>query len=63
MIHQFKLECLGDRLQKIENVTATMNDKWRRGDKAMRDFIGTWFNKSREEMETCFPASTSFPHY
>ena len=33
--HQFDLECLGDILQKIENATATMNDKWRRGDKAM----------------------------
>ncbi|KAF3497092.1 hypothetical protein DY000_02053310 [Brassica cretica] len=56
--HQFKLECLGDRLQRIENTTASMKDKWRRGDKAMRDFTGTWFNKSREELETCFPAST-----
>ncbi|KAF3519979.1 hypothetical protein DY000_02060059 [Brassica cretica] len=36
--HQFKLECLGDRLQRIENTTATMKDKWCRGDKAMRDF-------------------------
>ncbi|KAF3555086.1 hypothetical protein F2Q69_00013721 [Brassica cretica] len=36
--HQFKLEFLGDRLQKIENATETMNDKWRRGDKAMIDF-------------------------
>ncbi|KAF3541487.1 hypothetical protein F2Q69_00022646 [Brassica cretica] len=39
--HQFELECLGDILQKIENATATMNDKWHRGDKAMRYFIGT----------------------
>ncbi|KAF2571997.1 hypothetical protein F2Q70_00003564 [Brassica cretica] len=36
--HQFKLECLGDITQKIENATATMKDKWCRGDKAMRDF-------------------------
>ncbi|KAF2561252.1 hypothetical protein F2Q70_00017250 [Brassica cretica] len=55
--HQFKLECLGDRLQKIENTTLTMKEKWRRGDEAMRDFTSTWFNKSREEMETFFPAS------
>ena len=63
MRHQFKLEYLGDRLQKIENTTATMKNKWRIGDDAMRDFTGTWFNKRREEMETCFPASPSFPHY
>ncbi|KAF3557369.1 hypothetical protein F2Q69_00013038 [Brassica cretica] len=36
--NQFRLESLGERLQKIENETATMKDKWRRGDEAMRDF-------------------------
>ena len=61
--HQFDLESLRDRLQKIENTTATMKDKWRRGDKEMIYFTGTWFNNSREEMDTCFPASTSLPHY
>ncbi|KAF3526778.1 hypothetical protein F2Q69_00045966 [Brassica cretica] len=39
--HQFNLESLGERLQRIENTTATMKDKWRRGDEAMRDFTGT----------------------
>ncbi|KAF3567029.1 hypothetical protein DY000_02014266 [Brassica cretica] len=45
------------RLRRIENTTATMKDKWSRGDEAMRDFTGTWLNKSRAEMENCFPAS------
>ena len=63
MRHQFNLESLGDRLQKIENTTATMKKKLRRGDEAMRDFNGTWFNKCREEMDTCFPASSIFQHY
>ncbi|KAF2555110.1 hypothetical protein F2Q68_00016255 [Brassica cretica] len=36
--HQFNLESLGERLQRIENTTAGMKDKWRRGDEAMRDF-------------------------
>ncbi|KAF2577981.1 hypothetical protein F2Q68_00004902 [Brassica cretica] len=36
--HQFNLESLGDKLQRIENTTAAMKDKWRRGDEAMRDF-------------------------
>ncbi|KAF2607625.1 hypothetical protein F2Q68_00044072 [Brassica cretica] len=35
MRHQFKFECLGDKLQKIENATTTMNDNWRRADKSM----------------------------
>ncbi|KAF3537984.1 hypothetical protein F2Q69_00021426 [Brassica cretica] len=38
MRHQLNLKSLGDRLQKIENTTATMKEKWRRGDDAMRDF-------------------------
>ncbi|KAF3536167.1 hypothetical protein F2Q69_00023321 [Brassica cretica] len=36
--HQFNLESLGDRLQRMENTTATMKKKWRRVDEAMRDF-------------------------
>ncbi|KAF2593262.1 hypothetical protein F2Q70_00043557 [Brassica cretica] len=50
--HPFNLESLGERLQRIENTTTTMKDKWRRGDEAMRDFTGTWFNKRKEEMDT-----------
>ncbi|KAF2541824.1 hypothetical protein F2Q68_00031300 [Brassica cretica] len=60
MRHQFNLERLGDRLQKMENTTATIKERWRGGDEAIRDFTGTWFNKRREEMNTCFPASSSF---
>ncbi|KAF3574659.1 hypothetical protein F2Q69_00059699 [Brassica cretica] len=40
MRHQFNLESLGDRLQKIKDATTIMKDKWRRGDEAMRDFTG-----------------------
>ncbi|KAF3488427.1 hypothetical protein F2Q69_00052516 [Brassica cretica] len=38
MRHQFNLESLGERLQKIEDATTIMKDKWRRGDEAMQDF-------------------------
>ena len=61
--HQFNLESLEDRLQRMENTTATMKEKWSRGDEAMRDFTGTWFHKRREEIDTCFPTSFSFQHY
>ncbi|KAF3519912.1 hypothetical protein DY000_02060791 [Brassica cretica] len=50
--HPFNLESLGERLQRIENTTTTMKDKWRRGDEAMRNFTNTWFNKRKEEMDT-----------
>ncbi|KAF3538106.1 hypothetical protein F2Q69_00022168 [Brassica cretica] len=39
--HQFNLESLEERLQRMENTTATMKEKWHRGDEAMRDFTGT----------------------
>ena len=63
MRHQFNLESLGDRLQKIEDATAIMKDKWRRGDEAMIDFTSTWFHKRKEYMETCFPTSANFQHH
>ena len=61
--HKFNIESLEERLQRMENKTATMKEKWRRGDESIRDFTGTWFNKRKEEMNTCFPASSSFQHY
>ncbi|KAF3582857.1 hypothetical protein DY000_02030965 [Brassica cretica] len=36
--HQFNLENLEERFQRMENTTVTMKEKWRRGDEAMRDF-------------------------
>ncbi|KAF3609707.1 hypothetical protein DY000_02049127 [Brassica cretica] len=38
MRRQFNFESLEDRLQEIENTTATMKDKWRKGDEAMQNF-------------------------
>ena len=61
--HQFNLESLEERLQRMENTTATMKEKWRRRDEAMRYFNGKWFNKRKEEMYTCFPTSPSSQHY
>ena len=47
--NQFQLESLDDILQKIENATASMKEKWRRGYEAMRDFTDIWFNKQRRD--------------
>ncbi|KAF3552733.1 hypothetical protein F2Q69_00012715 [Brassica cretica] len=41
--HRFNLENLEERLQRMENTTVTMKEKWRRGDEAMRDFTGIEF--------------------
>ena len=40
-----------------------MKDKWRRGDEAMSNFTGTWFNNRKEEMDTSFQTSPSSQHY
>ncbi|KAF3512114.1 hypothetical protein F2Q69_00007093 [Brassica cretica] len=51
--NQFQLESLGERLQKIENETTTMKEKWRRGDEAMRDFPESvyYIYKIRSDLE------------
>uniref|UniRef100_A0A0D3E8J0 Uncharacterized protein n=1 Tax=Brassica oleracea var. oleracea TaxID=109376 RepID=A0A0D3E8J0_BRAOL len=51
--HQFNLESLEDRLQRMENTTATMKEKWSRGDEAMRDFTGTWSLKKKIRFDGC----------
>ncbi|KAF3589027.1 hypothetical protein F2Q69_00030226 [Brassica cretica] len=50
--HQFNLESLGERLQRIENTTAAMKDKWRSGDEAMRDFTENTFTRNRKKTRT-----------
>ncbi|KAF3489920.1 hypothetical protein F2Q69_00053065 [Brassica cretica] len=50
MRHQFILESLGDRLQKIEDATTIMKDKRRRGDEAMLDFTGRLVHKVTSDM-------------
>ncbi|KAF2611662.1 hypothetical protein F2Q70_00011810 [Brassica cretica] len=49
----------GKEISADTYATAAIKDKWRRGDEAMRDFTSTWFNKCKEEMDTCFPTSPS----
>ncbi|WZY88276.1 hypothetical protein YC2023_045011 [Brassica napus] len=34
-----------------------------RGDEAIRSFIGTWFQMSKENVNTCFPTSRHPPPY
>ncbi|KAF3510449.1 hypothetical protein F2Q69_00004469 [Brassica cretica] len=48
--HQFNLESLGQRLQRIENKTVAMKDKWRRGDEAIRDFTGDFAKTSNNSL-------------
>ncbi|KAF3576699.1 hypothetical protein DY000_02030946 [Brassica cretica] len=47
--HQFNLENLEERLQRMENTTVTRKEKWRKGDEAMRDFTGTVLRLPRQD--------------
>uniref|UniRef100_A0A0D3DK46 Retrotransposon gag domain-containing protein n=1 Tax=Brassica oleracea var. oleracea TaxID=109376 RepID=A0A0D3DK46_BRAOL len=51
--HQFNLENLEERLQRMENPTVTMKEKWRRGDEAIREFTG---HKTKEESSRRLPS-------
>ncbi|KAF3503526.1 hypothetical protein F2Q69_00042873 [Brassica cretica] len=50
--YQFNLESLEERLERMENTTATMKEKWRRGDEAMRDFTGIPEHRSTTPTES-----------
>ena len=34
-----------------------------RGEEAIKIFVGTWFEMSKEDVETCVPTSTHLPPY
>ncbi|KAF2577960.1 hypothetical protein F2Q68_00004607 [Brassica cretica] len=59
--HQFNLESLEDRLQRMENTIVTMKEKWRRGDEAMRDFtvpMVTTIEMKKEEVRSDLEGGT-----
>ena len=58
--------CIG-HLQKRMHVHEVdkeiMKNKWTGGDVAIRNFVGTWFQISKEDVDTCFSASSQSPPY
>ncbi|KAF3568928.1 hypothetical protein DY000_02014644 [Brassica cretica] len=54
---QFNLGSLGERLQMMENTTATMKEKWRRGDEAMRDFTDLLIADSTKDTKVDQPVN------
>ncbi|KAF3554333.1 hypothetical protein F2Q69_00012636 [Brassica cretica] len=55
--HQFNLESLEERLQRMENTTAKIKEKWRRGDEAMYMPSSTRSNKETQLLFSPDPAS------
>ena len=53
--------CIGNlqnRMHVNEVDKEILKNKWTRGDEAIRSFIGTWFQMSKEDVHTCFPTSS-----
>ncbi|WZY93576.1 hypothetical protein YC2023_065905 [Brassica napus] len=40
-----------------------LKNQWTRGDKAIRSFIGNWFQMSQDEVDTCIQTSGHFDRY
>jgi len=58
--------CIGN-LQKMmhanEVAKEIMKNQWTRGDEVIRSFVCTWFQMSKEDIDTCFPTSSHLPPY
>ncbi|KAL0759269.1 hypothetical protein Bca101_075419 [Brassica carinata] len=58
--------CIGNlqkRMHANEVAREIMNNQWTRGDEAIRSFVGTRFQMSKEDLDTSFPASSHLPPY
>ncbi|WZY72351.1 hypothetical protein YC2023_004591 [Brassica napus] len=61
-IHKF-IENIEERLDQISDTVERQERQRTKGEKAIRSFVGTWFEMSEEDVETCFPTSSSTsPH-
>uniref|UniRef100_M4FGS9 Uncharacterized protein n=1 Tax=Brassica campestris TaxID=3711 RepID=M4FGS9_BRACM len=62
-MQQRSIENLQHRMHASEVVRERLKNQWTRGDEAIRSFIGTWFQMSRDEVDTCIQPSGHFDHY
>ena len=54
------LQC---RMNASEVARERLKNQWTRGDEAIRSFIGTWFQMSKDEVDTYIQPSGHFDHY
>ncbi|KAF3567347.1 hypothetical protein DY000_02015880 [Brassica cretica] len=62
-MHQCSINNLQNRMHVKEVDKEIPKNQWTRGDEAIRSFIGTWFQISKEDVDTCFPTSSHPPPY
>ncbi|KAF3547374.1 hypothetical protein DY000_02007307 [Brassica cretica] len=57
-MHQRSFNNLQNRMHVSAVDKEILRNQWTRGDVAIRSFIGTWFQMSKEDVDTCFPTSS-----
>ena len=58
---RMQLGCIGNiqkRMHFSEVDKEILKNQCTRGDEGIRSFVGTWFQMSKEDVDTCFPASS-----
>ena len=53
---------LGDLLEKVSDTMERLERQRTKGEKAIRRFVGSWSEMFEEDVETCFPTSSSMPY-
>ena len=54
---------LQHRMNASEVARERLKNQWTRRYEAIRSFIGTWFQMSKDEVDTCIQPSGQFDHY
>ena len=55
------MEDLRNRVDEVNNVVEKLKRQRTKGEKAIRSFVDTWFELSKEDVEACFPKKSSSP--
>ena len=62
-MQQRNIRNLQHRMHASEVARERLKNQWSRGDESIRSFIGTWFQMSKDEVDTCIQPSGHFDHY
>ncbi|KAF3487803.1 hypothetical protein F2Q69_00054955 [Brassica cretica] len=62
-LQQRNIGNLQHRMNASEVARERLKNQWTRGDEAIKSFIGTWFQISKDEVDTCIQPSGHFDYY
>lgn len=58
-----QMETLKLKVDSAHRTIKRQQDHRTRGEKAIKSFVGTWFEMSKEDVNTCFLTSSHLPSY